>query len=544
MQKPDWRYIENFVDPDLFQKAYDLVEQYGDQVKLTKGELGLYTLEWSDSTEELSTEISFGRKYIKKSNCTCGAAGKKICIHLIAAIILHRRVTEKDQDLTPASRETMLPSRISIPTILQQIPKEDLDRFLQRYARMNKQFAQAVKLHFASRIQVNSPQQKYHDLIKSMTRLTPNSMGKIAKHALQSLFWISEELLLQVDDLIAMENPIEAFAICIELMEKFHSIYRKMELYFGEFEKYWILIHQKLKSILDMRLAPDFRAEVEQKLTELFSDPAYPMIHSPHNLYELLIYKSDLDTQVKIHEYIIKKIARKELNPIPLLALVKTAMKLQQESMLYQAFEINSDYSRWLSTMDLLNNQQRDSAKTLGKWLTKIAPDEFWKNKILDRIWTLFPDEPSSIKYALTLLEKNAEEKYLKYLTEHKISKDLIVKSLTQSKHPKSKLLLANYFIEEGQTEEALVILSDHLSLDLLKSYTQRLIVIAPEWLEQGYKKIFTQYLETHVGPTPAVKIQNILAYLHMAKAHSLADQLQKWLKKTFQDHTSLSERL
>jgi len=224
--------------------------------------------------------------------------------------------------------------------------------------------------------------------------------------------------------------------------------------------------------------------------------------------------------------------------------LVKTAMKLQQESLLYQAFEINSDYSRWLSTMDLLNNQQRDSAKTLGKWLTKIAPDEFWKNKILDRIWTLFPDEPSSIKYALTLLEKNAEEKYLKYLTEHKISKDLIVKSLTQSKHPKSKLLLANYFIEEGQTEEALVILSDHLSLDLLKSYTQRLIVIAPEWLEQGYKKIFTQYLETHVGPTPAVKIQNILAYLHMAKAHSLADQLQKWLKKTFQDHTSLSERL
>lgn len=125
---------------------------------------------------------------ISKIQLYLWSSRQKICIHLIAAIILHRRVTEKDQDLTPASRETMLPSRISIPTILQQIPKEDLDRFLQRYARMNKQFAQAVKLHFASRIQVNSPQQKYHDLIKSMTRLTPNSMGKIAKHALQSLF--------------------------------------------------------------------------------------------------------------------------------------------------------------------------------------------------------------------------------------------------------------------------------------------------------------------------------------------------------------------
>ncbi|MBL0113809.1 MAG: hypothetical protein IPP42_24570 [Saprospiraceae bacterium] len=77
MQKPDWRYIENFVDPDLFQKAYDLVEQYGDQVKLTKGELGLYTLEWSDSTEELSTEISFGRKYIKNPTVLVEQQAKK-----------------------------------------------------------------------------------------------------------------------------------------------------------------------------------------------------------------------------------------------------------------------------------------------------------------------------------------------------------------------------------------------------------------------------------------------------------------------------------
>ena len=544
MQKPEWRYIENFVDPDLFQLSYEYVEAQSENLILQQGEVGSLLLKSTDpETEDFLTEISFGRKYLRYAYCKCGLAGKKLCKHLLAAIIIHRR-TIVEVDKSSVIKEVNIPSRISLPAILNQIPKEDLDRFIQRYARTNKQFGQALKLHFASRIQVSSPDQKYHDLIKSMTRLIPNAMGKIARAALQSLFWISEELLLQADDLIATENNVEAFAICHELLIKFQSIYRKLEVYFGEFEKYWILIHQKTKSILDSTLAPDFRTEAENKLILIFMEPSYPMIHSPNNLFEIIYQRQDAEQRRILVENMLKKIGRKDHNPIPIVALARQAMKTENEHLLTMAYEMNDDISRWMAAVDILNATQRDIAHTLCQWLLLHTKEEFWKHKIMDKIWTLFPQNNQSSLFALHLLSSQPDEKYILYLKERDISTDLIINTLKESNHPKSKNLLIDFFIHLYRYDDATTLLFDGLTLEILKSYTQKLLPGQMDWLENAYKKMFTIYLESHVGPAPAIKIQNTLSYLHMIKAHQLADLLQKWVKKTFQDHTTLSERL
>jgi hypothetical protein len=544
MQKPEWRYIENFVDPDLFQQAYDYVESNEGLLSMVPGEAGSLLLKSADPlAEDLYTEIGFGRKYLRHAYCRCGQAGKKLCVHLIAAIILHRRgVVEKDKTILVA--DSNIPARISLPAILHQIPKEDLDRFIQRYARTNKQFGQALKLHFASRIQVASPDQKYHDLIKSMTRLVPNAMGKIAKSSLQSLFWISEELLLQADDLIALENNVEAFAICHELLTKFHSIYRKLEIYFGDFEKFWIIIHQKIKSILDNTLAPDFRSEAEAKLLLILNEPSYPLIHSPHNLFEILYPRADADQKLVLKENIFKKIGRKDHNPVPLVALTRQAMRFEDEPLLTQAFELNNDISRWMSAIDILFSTQRDVAHTLCLWMIRRTKDEFWKLKIMDRFWSLFPDDPKSKVYAQSLLSHQPEEKYIRYLKERDTSLDIIIQCLKGSGHLRARTLLIDFYISNQLYEEATDLISQGLTLDILKSYTSKLWPQQASWLEEAYKKVFNSYLDQHVGPAPAIKIQNTLAYLHMVKAHGLAESLQKWIKKTFQDHTSLTERL
>ncbi len=547
MQKPEWRYIENFVDPDLFQQAFDWVEANGNTLSLHFAEAGSLILKSSLIHEdELYTEIGFGRKYLRHAYCRCGKAGKKLCIHLIAAIILHRRNNEElDKPIKPlATKDIGLPNRISIPVILSQIPKLDLDRFLQRYARTNKQFGQALKLHFASKVQVSSPEQKYHDLIKSMTRLIPNALGKIAKGSMQSLFWISEELLLQADDLIALENPIESFAICHELLQKYHSIYRKLDMYFGEYEKFWILIHQRLRSILDLTLAPDYRIELEGKLMILFTDPGYPMIHSPHNLYEVLFFNADPDSRKNLNAVLLKKIGRRESNPLPLVTLAKTAMRIQDESLLKEAFEGNNDLSKWLSTLEIIVSSHKEYARQLGQWLMAQTKDEFWKFKFMDRLWSFFPEDPASKKYALALLQYQPDEKYLKYSIDYHINADLVIKSLQNSLQFKSKNLLIDFYISHHMMSEAKALLESPLSLEQLKAYTQRLWPKEAAWLEQSYKSILTTFLENHLGPPSVSKVQNILAFLHMIKAHALADDLQKWIKKTFQDHTSLSEKL
>ncbi len=546
MQKTEWRYIENFCDPELFQQAYELIEDESPNYLLEPAEAGFYTLKnKGTSRDDFNTEIAFGKKYINQVHCECGKAQKQLCVHLIAAAILYRRQAEAEGNSTSSrSREVSLPSRITIPAILNQIPKEELDRFLQRFARTNKQFAQALKLHFASRIQLSSSEMKYHDLIKSMARLTPNSLGSIPKAGIQSLFWVSEELLLQADDLIAMENPTEAFAICIELLTRYHSIYRKLEMYIGEFEKNWVQIHQKIKAILTMDLAPAFKSEAETRLIEIFEDTAYPMIHSPNNLYEILMPMVSQSDRSKLNEVLLTKISRKENNPVPLAALTRIAMRSQDEHMLDLAFEAPVDQVKWLGVIDSLYNANKEYSRMIGLWLVRKIKDPFWQAKIMDRFVSLFPEDAQSVGFTLQLLKHSPEDKQIKYLLDHRVPKERIFEALLQSDTSKARLLLINLYVESGKITEAKEIIDQHLTLDLLKSYTIKFYPKEIEWLEENYKSLFTKYLDEHLGPQSITKIQNLLSYLQMVKCYALAENLQKWIKKNFQDHPSLLQNI
>lgn len=546
MQKVEWRLIENFVDAELFQQAYDLVENdLSPSYELKEGDAGIYYLNTPDRVSDVSTEIEFNRKFIKRYICTCGESGKKLCKHLIAASILYRR--QKNAEAARAlesNAASHLPSRISLSAILGQIPREDLNRFLQRYARINKQFGQAIKLHFASKVQVASPEQKYHDLIRSMTRLIPLSNGKLSKQSVQSLFWVSEELLLQADDLIALETPIEAFAICMELLQSFQSIYRKLEMYIGDYEKYFITIHQKIKNILDFELAPTLRQEFNQRLLTAFTDPSYPFINSPNNLFEILYPFPEYDIRNKLKEITLKKISRKEMNSTPLIAWIKNALKFKDESLLLQALYAHEDIARWISAIDALSITNREFAKQVGNWLMLKAKDEFWRYKLMEKMWSLFPDESDSIVYALGLLTHTPDEKYIQYLLHKQVSYEMIEQALLDSKQTKTIHLLIHFYFDTHQISKAKSVIEQNLSIDLIKSITPKFYPIEDAWVLSIYKTTLSKYLETYLGPVPATKVQNLLSYLQLIKAKGLVEHLQKWLKKEFNDHPTLIEIL
>lgn len=539
MQKIEWRLIENFVEADTFQQAYDMLEAEPERYILKEGDYGIFSLEDKIETT-LNTEIEYSRKFIKKYTCTCGEAIKKLCKHLIVANILYRRAKNNEEQSRPAPTYSHLPSRVSIPAILSQIPKDDLHRFLLRYARTNKHFGQALKLHFASKVQVASPQQKYHDLIKSMTRLIPLANGKLSKQSIQSLYWVSEELLLQVDDLIAMDTPIEAFAICIELLQSYQAIYRKIDMYLGEYEKFFILIHQKIKTVLDFELAPDLKTDIINRLLELFSDPSYPFINSPHNLFEIIFPHPNHEHKAILIDQTLKKIARKEMNTTPLLAWIKNALKFKNETLLENAFEIQHESSKWMAAIDALSIQNKDYGRQISEWILHRTKDEFWKHKCMDKIWTLFPDESDSIVYALGLLAYSPDEKYIHYLLNKHVSYELIEASLKDSKHAKTNNLLIQFYLETEQHRKAQIIVEGNLTLDFLKTQTSSFYPKYAPWLLQMYQQALVVFLDEYAGPIPTQKIQNLLQYLQFIKAKPLAENLQDWIKKEFKDHLSL----
>lgn len=540
MVKADWNYIENFVEPELFEQAYELAEKATADV-LTQVEKGIYKTRFeSPDGNPVEGEISFGRKFIRKYRCDCPAGPKILCVHLVAAAILYRR--EKLE--APVAAPQALPAKITISSIINQVPKEDLERFLLRYARMNKSFGQALKVHFASRIQVASPEDKYRDLIKSMARLVPNAQGKLPRQAMASLFWISEELLLQAEDLIALDNPAEAFAICHELLIKYSSIYRRLEMYFNDFEKNWIIMHQRLRTILDFPLAPGFRADMEKKLFDAFTDPAYPFIQSPHNLFELLYPLAESAQKKILEDIVLTKIKRNDHNPVPLVSILKTAIKNQDQSLLLLALRNNPEPMRWISALEILISGNKAYAKSLGPWLLSQFQDDYWKLRLMEKLYTWYPEENFSISYAAALLLAHPEEKYVRYLVSRGQSVSTIATLLEQSNHPKKNLLLADLFLSQDQVAKTKSVIESNLGFELLKSVTLRFLDLDSEWITRMYQQLIRAYLDQHVGPVSASQVMSIISYLRMIKAGTLADQLEKWIKKNFQDHTSLSENL
>lgn len=540
MSKLDWNYIENFVDPELFQSGFELAEETpADSLKSI--DQNIYKINFvSPHAVPVETEIIFGRKYLGKFRCDCPEKKNPLCKHLVAAVILYRR-SKLELPIVPVSS---WPAKITIASILHQVPKDDLDRFLQRYARTNKHFGQALKLHFASRIHVASPSDKYRDLIKGMARLVPNAQGKLPKPALSSLFWLSEELLLQAEDLIAMDNPTEAYAICLELMLKYISIYRKLDIHFNDFEKYWIQLHQRFKNISEFTLAPDFRSEMEQTLLNIFCEPGYPFIHSPHNLFEFLYVRVDDEQKLILEQKLLDKLNRKEHNPVPLVAVLKIAFRNQNQALLERTLEAHYEPMRWMSALELLLGHQREFTKSLGPWLVNRLRDDYWKIRLMEKLFIWFPDENFSTEYASKLLVAQPEEKYIQYLLEHGKKPGQIIQLLKQAASLKRIPLLASFYLQQDMVSEARALVEAHISLELLKAITPKFLSLDPEWLESIYQVQLRTYLDQHVGPPSLVQVQSIISYLRMIKAVQLVERLEKWLKKNFQDHTSLSVSL
>ncbi|MDZ4707868.1 MAG: hypothetical protein SH818_05645 [Saprospiraceae bacterium] len=540
MAKPDWNYIENFIDPELFQSGYELAEEsLPDALKSV--DQNIYKINFSSpSTGAIEAELVFGRKYVSQYRCDCTEPKKPLCRHLVAAVILYRR---SKLELPPAPVGSW-PAKITISSILHQVPKDDLDRFLQRYARTNKHFGQALKLHFASRIHVASPSDKYRDLIKGMARLVPNAHGKLPKPALASLFWLSEELLLQAEDLIALDNPTEAYAICLELLLKYMSIYRKLDIHFNEFEKYWIILHQRIKNIAEFNLAPDFRAEMEQKLFSTFCEPGYPFIHSPHNLFEFLYPRLEEEQKSILEQKLLEKLNRKEHNPVPLVAVLKIAYRYQNQALLDRTLEAHYEPMRWMAALELLLGHQKEYTKTLGPWLVNRLKDEYWKVRLMEKLFTWFPDENFTMDYASRLLTAQPDEKYVNYLLSHGIKPAHVAQLIKQSSSPRRISVLIGFYLQHDMVDEGRSLVESHITLDLLKSITAKFLNIDPEWLESMYQVQLRSYLDHHVGPPSQVQVQSIISYLRMIKAVNLVDRLEKWLKKNFQDHTSLSVSL
>ena len=121
---------------------------------------------------------------------------------------------------------------------------------------------------------------------------------------------------------------------------------------------------------------------------------------------------------------------------------------------------------------------------------------------------------------------------------------DLIEKIENQTYRIEKRDLLAAIYLEEKELDKLTNMIMELQSLELLRRYGVDLYDIDTEDTVELHKKVFYEYLFTHLGRPPAQRIRQVLESLIARDGRPLAERLKADIKKDFPERYSLNEEL
>ncbi len=136
--------------------AADALNQAGAVRKLQEVERHFWVASVHTEEGNFEVETIITPQKIKAFTCECWAEGRRLmCPHVAAALFKVRQYLElkSEERKTPATdKPASALSRLTVSSVLDQASPEALAEFVQAYARRDRDFALALKIHFAATV--------------------------------------------------------------------------------------------------------------------------------------------------------------------------------------------------------------------------------------------------------------------------------------------------------------------------------------------------------------------------------------------------------
>ncbi len=555
--------IEQYLDDDVVVEGELLLSH--NPARMIEVDKSLWVARFNTEKDGLiESEIQLMGSKVKNATCDCAIFSKTlICPHIAAALLsLRKRKTNEREGKLSIAKQKISENenthiKLTIPNILKNIEPPQLIEFIADYARMDKQFALALKTRFAGDLVTGDSEEYYKTLIDNTLKSIKNAKGKITPKGWQQFFTLIDELKQKADTHFKSGELQLSFIFVKKALPLIHRYLRSSESPKPKLEKRQILLLEILRGFSEVLVAPDLAAqlwdfyiqEYGQNVRHSFSDRLFDWINKHLTTNQqtdeiLQLIDNQMITQ-RIYVEVRDKLLTHKIQVLQKSGKVEEASQLimksaQNPDVLTFAIKNAIEKEDWVLAKNLCLNglnifkSDNSTASILEEILLEIAQNE--------------ADTEGVLRYAESRLMKTYNIVYFKLLKKYKITDSKIQKLTQYIENQPFRLeirdLLAAIYFEESQYSQLIEMIKKFQSLELLRRFGVELWKFDTAMGMDVHKAVIDEYLFSHLGRPPAQRIRTILESYLEKKAFILVNELIKNLKIDFSERHSLNEEL
>lgn len=552
MQKLWLKDFEFQIGPNTWNSAQDLM-QAGAVRNLQEVEKNFWVARVADGDVEYEIETIITPRQIKAFTCECWPPGRRMmCAHIAAALFKVRQFLEqkaKDRQAKAEAEQREKAGRLTVQNILDSVAPTDLVDFVRNYARYNRDFALALKTHFAG----NLPESENPYLLVLDAAL-PRHLGTrwLLAPEMRRLLKTLDDLDAQINDAAAAAHANRVFQIASAVLSRTRQIVPKSSG--ASRERLVRHIRRLVQHLLDLpaeHLSPELRENRRKFLLDylLLPEPGVPWAE------ELIVPFLASEASDSAFFGDIQTVFDQAATPAPPVVLHLFLAGLAQRKLPEAALRVLREYVAWPA-------QIKDAIATLYRlhyWeAALIAGEYFLENNLFG------PGQRRELEDMLLLAAEKAGDRprHTAYLRQryrqHGLESVLqrlktvagpewpveVARLLEELQKAGDETKIAQVLAAEGDFDALTGLLKKRGDLDMLRQYEHLLWPVHTGFVRDMYLDALAAYLNEHFGKQASGHVREQLYGLVLKGQTELAKTIVSSLVGRFPDRTTLPGEL
>ncbi len=553
--------IEQHLDDEVLLQAEELYEKHAMKA-FAELEKNLWTARFDDDTEGLiEAEVQLVGARVKNYTCECNTFRRlNVCHHIASTLMALRKRKQAERQLKESTQkaprpESDTPNRLTVQNIIKRIDPAQLIEFIADYARQDKQLALALKTRFAGDINIGNVAEHYKTLIDNTLRAAKNLKGKVTPKGWLQIFTMIDELRQKSEAHLKQGELNTSFEFIKITLPLVHRFFRSTDSPKPKLDKRQAHLMEILRGFEGLIISPELSeimwdfmtAEYTQNTRHYFSIPIFEWVLS-HSGTETRTEQllQIIDSQMVVHKIFIEardRLLTQKIQVFQKSGRIEDASKLilgssQNPDVLFFAIQNAFSIGDLKLAKNLCENglnifkSSKASAEQIEEYLLQIAQKE--------------SDTEGVLRYAERRFLKTLNLDYFTLLRKHQISSDKLKKIAqtieSQTFRVEKRDALAAIYFSEKQYDKLIELIRSLQSLELIKRYGVELWTLDNANGIALHKEILYEYLSSHLGRPPALRIRSILDNHVLKNGQALAEILMADIKKDFPERYSLKE--
>lgn len=531
--------IESLFSEDLVFQSEQLLDSNDFVVNFDEGEK-VCTASNKDFIVNVEKRIFDKLEY----RCNCEAFDMTSeCPHVLLTLLLYRSHLSDHRKLKIAATKKRKNSQklVDVGIILENIDNAELSNFLKSYANKDRKFSIALKTRFAHKVELPDNALKYKQILDSILSPVSKREEKVKITDLKQLCRVISELCQQSQDLISLNQLVEATDILMVLSNKWEytkfkqisdiNLYTQVQ---NELYQTWYLLASKT-------IAPALKAKIYNFFKDLISKTyfrPYDTIHN-HGEIALLFIKNDQVRLLELSEK-LKEVYNKTNEEKPRAWMMSLSLRFDNTL-------IDKYLDDLLNTPNLIPIVLERLIELKSYTLSKAILEELLKNepeslKLFEKYLDValgIKDWKLAIKVTAKLCQKTKRLFFYKKTRECIPASyiELLLKGVLKSLNldpNRDNLLKMSIYHYEDKWSEILEYSYEFKDFKILEKYASFLNEHAQAEFSLTYVQLFDDYLENHLGEKANEFVKETLDKLRRARCTHTADTISNFIKNKF----------